>query len=394
MKTKLGLIIIFICVIIAAISTIYIIKTPNNVSINLNPTFQKQMVGALNLQYVNSDTLYRGAWTKIFNDTIVGYQPNEDVDSCFYFIQSLKTLKYKVRIHVKKLIAPCSRCATCATCITNIDCFRNGCLYSGRFGNPTMLRICSDGTITHFFGKYRNIIFYADKIILYKNKVVITRMNGIDIFDMLSEKLLWKYTYDLNQGSSAIIGNKLVFTFRNEKEENHVKSFVHCVDLDKLTTVWKTQLTQVDAGYAYKINGPWNEILNNGKELLIPTISGLSIISLDDGSTKFQFNYNKDKSENNYSYAIESDRLYFSSANLLMCFNIKSYTKAWQTKNVFLHGIYKSNIVAQSNDRKSYIIIDKSIGKVKAIITNPYLKENNVTFIDKYLLFHGTDLYK
>jgi hypothetical protein len=78
MKTNLK----FISVIIAVACVIYFLivfflSVQYKASPDLNPAFEKQIVKALNLHFVNSDTLYRSSLTRIFNDTIVGYQSNE-----------------------------------------------------------------------------------------------------------------------------------------------------------------------------------------------------------------------------------------------------------------------------------------------------------------------------
>jgi hypothetical protein len=389
-------------IVVSIVSIVVYLIPKHETKNNPRPLFESQMVSALNLHFVNSETLYDSPFLRVFNDTIVGYHINENPDSCFYFVQGLKKTKHKSYIYVKELIDPCASCTPCTTCVTEIEMYKNGGLYFPRFGGSIMLRLGSDGSLTSFFKKYENILFYANKILFYGSKAVIISFNGVFIFDIQSEKLLWKYNYHLNNGLSTIIENKLVFTFRDERDRNDVKTIIQCIDLNNFKTLWTRKFkddiisnANSTGGPANSIGGPSHEIAHNvNHQIVISTTDSLLVLNLNNGVNEFKFHW---PIKGAISFATDSNRLYFANGKALLCYNINGGNKIWQLNlnhSFIIDGIYKSNIIAQTDDRKNYVIIDKLIGKLKTKIANPFLKEIPIIFIENYILFHRKDLYK
>lgn len=196
--------------------------------------FSSNMVKALHLTFINKDSDYNTMSLRIFNDTVVGFRAHVGINNNeYYFVQSIKNLKHKIYTDNDSLRYPS---------ITAIDCFRNGNLYFGRFGRSTMQALNLNGNLYEYFGKYEDTLFYANKVMLYKNNAVLTSMNGIYVFDLKSERLLWKYHYNKDivyDGISAIIGSNLIFDeaiVDTTTRESHTNLI--CFDLEKLQIKW------------------------------------------------------------------------------------------------------------------------------------------------------------
>ncbi len=167
--------------------------------------FADSMAKALHLKFINTDPEYASPYLRIYNDTIVGFHTGSIDHKEYYFVQSIKNLKFNVITGNDSLKYPS---------ISPVDTFKNGKIYFGRFGRSTMQTLDFDENLTEYFRKYDDTLFYANKVMLHKNMAVITSMNGIYVFDIKSQKLLWKYRYTevVNNGMNGILGNKLVFT--------------------------------------------------------------------------------------------------------------------------------------------------------------------------------------
>jgi hypothetical protein len=361
---------------------------------NLNPNFEKQITSALNLHYLNTDTLYTNALTRVFNDTLVTYQANENPDSCFFFIQGLKNRSYQKKIYVKTLVMPCSGCALCNTCIAPIQFYKNGYIYLSEFGGSRMLKISLDGTITKLFNEYRNLMVYANKILFYQHEAIIISFNGIYVFDIETEKLLWKYNYDLNNGLSAVVDNNLVFTFNDEKDSNNIKTNIRCVNLDDFKIAWSNEIKNVTTYDNFEFGKASNEIFYNGNHsIIIPTGKAIFILNKETGILEWQYNWDAPAFMRSSGLFLDSNCVYFSTKTDLFCYSIKTHAKIWQKNNVEITGIYKNHLISKSKDDKVYIILNKSTGKVINKITNPFVKQIPIDFIGDYVLINEISLY-
>jgi len=392
MKKRLKL--IYVLSMITVIAIIIVLVYPKKrIKDNLNPFFERQIVSALDLNYINADSLYSGPFSRIFNDTIVGHWVNKSFDSSFYFVQSLKNPHYKKLIDDKGIIDPNNTGNPCAICVTDIDLYKDGALYFPRFGNNTMYKLSTDGALKEFFKRHQTALFYADKLLFYRNKTVIISKNGVYVFDIRSEKLLWKQAYDLNNSLGVVIDNKLIFTFNDEKDRNHLKAIIECIDLDNLTVSWTKEIKNTVVYDANLIDLNQYIFSNRNHEIVIPTLKTLLVFDLNNGVIKWQYDWNN-PSFTCRPFALDYDQIYFSNGKALLCYNINNNSKTWQIDHASLNGVYKSNVVGHTDDYKSYIIIDKSNGKIKTKITNPFLKDINFQFINKYILINRTVLYK
>ena len=341
----------------------------------LNKNFEKEMVKALNLKFVNSDTLYITPFTNIINDTIVGYRWHSygENEKDYYFLQSLKNLKYRKTFKSNLgYISP-----------SYINALRDDCLY---FGGPTsMTSVCKDGTTKRYF---KNVgLLYVNSLALYKNRVVVCSMNGIYVLDMTTQKILWK-SHRSNTGFQR--DNTFIFyggTFRG------------CVDLDKLSLVWEIDNKKTNMEVASKDNtlssspkmkdnyngSYYGTSISKSKDRFID--NNKRIIDSKTGKVLFsdnKINHLETDGDEGYMGMIDSSAVYLNHD-----FKIKwalRYAKIMRSHNNYVIAIDKSN--------KNILIIDKVTGRVKNKILRKAQDNYGIQFLGDYIMFNGSNLYK
>lgn len=349
----------------------------------LNPNFEKEMVKALSLKFVNSDSLYLSPYTEIFNDTIVGYKfySYPEQDKGFYFMQSLKNLKFKkiFKPNDETLLTP-----------SYINALKNGCLYFGRFGTSYMTSVCMDGTTKDYFKNDTNGVFYANEVLLYKDKTAITSMNGVHIFNTESQKLLWKsHSGKAMFGGpvGVLLGNKLIL----ESGE------LACVDMDKLTYTWRIKARDIDMLFPKPDSTTLNKDKYNrdysGERLSKKKNQYLFldkyVIDCNTGRLLYHdnrfYNLHFDDYDNGYLGTMDSTAYYLNS----------DFKILWKLKYARPITVYKRYVVAKDKDETHYLVIDKFTGKVKNKILT--YQKNDIPFRpfnDGYIMLREINLYK
>jgi len=341
----------------------------------LNPNFEKEMVKALNIKFVNSDTLYRTPFTSIINDTIVGYKWHSygENDKDYYFLQSLKNLQYK-KIFKSNLgyISP-----------SYINELKEGCLY---FGGPNVMNsVCTDGTTKRYFEN--TDILYVNTVTLYKNKVVVCSMRGIYVLDIKTQKILWHYRH-----GSVGFRRDNTFVF-------YGGVYLGCVDLDKISLVWEIDKRKTNMKVASKDN----TIPSNTKmrEDYHDTYYGISvsksrdrfidntkrIIDSKTGKVLFsdsKINHLETDGDEGYMGMIDSSAVYLNHD-----FKIK-----WALRYAKIMRSHNNYVIAVDKSEQYLLIIDKITGKVKNKILRQFKDNIGIVFIGDYIMFNGSNLYK
>jgi len=360
---------------------------------NLPDKFEKEMVKVLDLKLVSHNPDYRYSRIEIIHDTITGFYQNRLNGNIteHFFIQSVSNPTKISKFHNDKLRN---------SSISHIDDYRNGCLFFGAFGLSFMQSICSDGTLSDYFLEYNDTLFYATKVMLYKNKAVLTSKNGLYVFDMGTHRLLWKYSFDYSpmDGLSVIIEDKLVFT---ESKSNDGKRFTYvgCLDLNTLQIKWESIIPR-DADYLYNQEYRSHYTLSqDGNNIIIPQIKACYALDLSTGFLKERVTWKGFFTLFNHEprFNVENHMLYVNNYNdhtTLLCMDMRTDKVKWKMKNVYYHGLYKKYVVACTADLEFYLIIDKLNGKVKHKILKPKSNEMDFDFIDKYILINQETIYK
>ncbi len=349
--------------------------------------FADSMASALHLKFINTDPEYASPYFRIYNDTIVGFHTGVVDNKAYYFVQSIKNLKFKVVTSNDSLRDPS---------ISPIDAFKNRRLYFGRFGRSTMQTLDLDENLTEYFRKYEDTLSYANKVMLYKNMAVITSMTGVYVFDVKSHKLLWKYRYTeiVNNGMNGVLGNKLVFT---ETVSDTVKKSVYtnivCFDLEKLKRTWVRTLDHSMTFVYAKKYVPRDQLFSDNNEAIIPQGEACYRLDLNTGSVKGKFLWGG-YFRNDPRYNVENGRLYLDNQHTLVCIDLNTGKKLWQVKNAIYWEFYKNYVIACTPDIKFYLIVNKITGKVESKIPKPDNYTMDFDVVGKYVLINLESLYQ
>ncbi|WP_293303117.1 hypothetical protein [Pedobacter sp. UBA4863] len=355
---------------------------------NRNPHFREQFVQALGLQLVNVDSAYRYGDTKIFNDTIIGIDVSktkgsrvENPDKAIYFIQPLngnmKKMEYRANITVP----------------VELDALRNGNIYFGAYGSSYIMSIGKDG-LKEYFKKYRDTLFYANKVMLYKNNAVILSMNGVFVFDLSSQKPLRKYKYkdEIGNFGAFIDGDDLFFNevitkIMPDSSQKETLILNH-MDLTDLTYKWKAK---IPGSYVLHFNDDkfllygkkcYTVARNNGK---ITEISNRKMFFKKDSVYGIRYVHTLDTTLHKEGYEFVNPGFV-----VLDSLNRELYS--------FRNSRYMAErgefIILRTNDNLYFLLINKRSGKISYKITNNDSREDKIKFLGKYILIDGIYLYK
>lgn len=371
-------------------SIVLLISCKQYPTIKERQAFESSIEKALHLKFINRDEEYNNPYFNIFNDTIVGlnlHAPEKSKYSEYYFAQSIKNPKYKFETDNDSLRFPS---------ISNIDNYKNGNFYFCRFGRGTMQSLDSTGKLTEYFRKYDHDISYANKVMFYKDKVVIAGMYGVYVFDFKSEKLLWKYIYidDPNDGMSAVINNKLIFTeTATDTIKRRVNTNIVCVDLDRLKVKWLRTLNHSSTYTFDQQYLPHHHLYNDNSEVIIPQIDTCYTLNLNTGKIigklrwKGYFRYEP-------RFNVENHKIYLENNYTLLCADLISGKKIWEVKNAGYWGLYKNHVIACTPGLKFYLIINKETGQIESKIPKPESNVMDVDFVGNYILINRESLYQ
>ncbi len=354
------------------------------------------MVRALKLTHIYTDSIYKAYDLQVFNDTIVGHFVDSVFDPGFYFIQPLKN-PAALKI-IKRNIIELKNEASCSSCTTPVEQLKNGCLYFPRYGSSTIVKLCDDSTAVQYLSEFKNKVFYSNRLLFLKDTVVISSFNGIYVFNLTTEKLLWEQQYkngSLNNGSIGLVGKKLIYTWEIEPAQGQIVTYITCIDLQNFTKKWQKALPN-----DFIDNGQQNNFLNRSIEadqrqrICISTRQQFQVIDVNTGSILFALK--NDALESRLpSYFLENNRLYLTYFDKVCCFDLAGKNTVWKTPNCALLGLYKDYLICVSEDNRFFKIIDKNTGNVLNSIANPdILSDNSIRFIGKYLLINNNALYR
>lgn len=348
--------------------------------------FADSMATALHLKFINTDPEYASPYFRIYNDTIVGFHTGSIDNKEYYFVQSIKNLKFNVITGNDSLRHPS---------ISPIDAFKDGRLYFGRFGRSTMQTLDLDENLTEYFRKYEDTLSYANKVMLYKNMAVITSMTGVYVFEVKSQKLLWKYRYTeiVNNGMNGVLGNKLVFTETVSDTVKGVYTNIVCFDLDKLKRKWVKTLNNSKTWVYAKKYVPRDQLYSDSNEVIIPQGDACYRLDLNTGSVKGKFLWSG-YFRNDPRFTVENGRLYLDNQHTLVCIDLTTGKKIWQVKNAVYWEFYKNYVIACTPDIKFYLIVNKFTGKIESKIPKPDNYTMDFDVVGKYVLINLESLYQ
>lgn len=343
--------------------------------------FQREIVKVLNLKYVSYNPLYASSYVRIIKDTIVGYNIGTNGIAPGFFFQSLTPLD--TTTFIEKTFQENDPLPLA----NYINYFKNGCIYFGAYGGSYMQRVCIDGSTQSYFKTFEQTLFYANKVLCYKDKAVITSMNGIYIFDIKNEKLLWseKYGNDLYDGFSVIIDKKFYYV--------SINGMLVCVNLENLKKEWETMLD-------IKMNSPYGDVYqelqtlyHSDKVVVINGIRKIILIDIKTGKIIWSFPWNIRVLVDHPAVKFVGKWIYFSNQKKLYCIDYTTNKIAWELNNATFQALYKDYVIGISKDLNYYLIINKDTGKIIAKIKNPkdgYL----ISFVDEYVIVNSKTIYK
>lgn len=362
--------------------------------------FEAELVKALNLQFVNRDSDYSySSKLRFFGDTVVGFyarlKDNQDYRS--YYIQSLKNPSYKVKFDNPALIFPT---------ISEIDFYKNGCLYFGKYQGTSMQKLCSDGTLTNYFYTDQDTDLRKriglHRVMIYKDQVVLSNNYGIYIYNIAAQKLIWKYAFENYDGSlfRSIFGNKLIISVNNKGLVNVV-----CYDLDKHELIWTKKIVGNNLNISpFSKYGPSKPspypLSNDNNNVVLPGRDTCYLIDINSGTVSDTVPWKAfSQSAKISNFKIENDKLYITDLNDdqvgLLCLDMKTNKIIWNVKEVSLYGFYKNYVVGfNPKGTGNYLIIDKNTGIVKDNIANPNRFQPGFYFLDNYVLIGRYAIYK
>lgn len=355
---------------------------------NLTREFEKEMVAALDLKFVDRNNLYIGAHTRVINDTIMGYYPYiTDESMPGFFFQSLNPLSVITFIeitHQENDPYPEG---------TYITYYKNGCMYFPEKHGSTIHKVCISGSTREYFREYRDSMRNTSKVYCYKNKAVLLGTDGVFVFDVNTEKILWKFPFkgiDAYEyaGPCTIINNKLYFTDLGNR--------VNCINLDNYKIEWQTQIPNIDLLPGFTPPKEIYYLYHTDKYLVLAGTKKLTMLDSNSGQIIWNFPWELDPT-NRYqpNFDVVGDLVYFTYPDELKCMNYITNKIVWKLNNVSYQGIFKNNIVALSKDRNYFFVINKDTGKFKAKIKNPDDGSNLIDFIDnKYIIINSRAIYK
>lgn len=254
-----------------------------------------------------------------------------------------------------------------------------------------------DGNLTEYFRKYDDTLFYANKVMLYKNMTVVTSMNGVYVFDLKLERLLWKYQYNKDfvyDGISAIIGNNLIFNeaiIDTATRESYAKLI--CFDLEKLQIRWSKTLNRTGINTYDREYSPHHEFDQDAGNVII--LQGDTCYAFDSntgvvkGKHQWQGNFNYTP-----TFKVENNKLYTDSKNNLLCADIITGKTIWKLKDAAFWGLYKNHVIAYTPDNEYYLIVNKKTGQIESKISKPESNVMDFDIVGKYVLINRQSLYK
>ncbi len=361
---------------------------------NQEKDFENDMVKALNLKFISRDNDYEYSPLRVFNDTLVGKYSHFDNHQMeyHYFIQSLKNPNYKVVFNNEDLDVPL---------ISPIDYYRNGCIYFGKYQGVFMQKICIDGSLTNYFNNSTDTDqikpSYESKVMIYKNQAVLSLINGLFVFDIPSQKLIWKWHRGDNAlPLSTIIGNKLILSLAYNGSMD-----VTCYDLDKDELLWIKKIKGKDSNAsALSEYVPSHPLFHDNSNVIIPGRINCYLIDVNSGIVTDTIKWKKFfKNDMVGNFKIENNRLYTTNLNDdkvgLLCLDIKTKKIIWNLKGVFLSDFYKNEVIGYTLGKThKYFIIDKNTGAVKNTITDPDDGRQNFIVVDNYVLINNNTIYQ
>lgn len=325
---------------------------------NLNPKFHSQLVSALNLKLVATDSMYHGSTMRIAHDTIFGYfkfkKPKswDDDSQNYYFIQDLNNLKkiYKISSDYNYPVG--------------VDTLDGGKFYFSA-GGISIVSIDTNGNHRQYFKKYNDSMFNASSIMLFKNRASIRSMNGLYVFDIINEKLLWKYKFPSTGiiDAKTILG-KLVFPLtKDQNQSKTIQDSLLCVDLDSAKYSWKIGFKGEDlrggvGTYSLFKNKISGEI---EKRIYVGTNKRALALNLENGKIVH--------ADSNYSSIQPTNKSGFLARKRNDCFLLdEAYHPVWRIKNFIPIGFHDDFIIGTSLNRLNYFIFNTSTGKLVARI--------------------------
>jgi outer membrane protein assembly factor BamB len=352
--------------------------------VELNPNFRAELVRSLDLKLVATDSLFYSSNMKIANDTIFGYYRSlhntsyDDIAQNYYFIKHLNSREKIFKIHSD---------------FSHVDTLDRGKIYFSTPPGCCVITLDTNGRQKEYFAKYQDSLFMSLSMMLYNNRVGIRSMNGLYVFDLLKQKLIWKYKFpSTGIVNGKIILGKLFFELsKNENKINSVQDSIYCLDLDSGKYSWKIGLKgedfRGDIG-AYKINAnkKTGEI---EKRIYISTNRRALVLNLETRKILYseaKFSSIQPTNKEGYLLARKDDECFLLN---------QDYEVLWKVKNFVPVGFHRDYIIGTSLDKRSYYVLNTATGKqiAKILKNNPddiefFMMSNNYILIDKIHLYN------
>lgn len=321
---------ILLVIVIFGFGLLYLfIKTPKDDSLQRDFECEQKLIDFFKLKPINTSIeYYSNSYMRIFDDTLVKCvsvtKKSGNWRYGYYFIQSMLNPVYKKYVDASEWFVSFSP----------IDYYKNGYLYTGRFGRSYMERIGIDGSYKTYFKKYDDTMFYINDLFFYKNKTVIVSMNGIFLFDTENEKLLYKFKYPHNHVElqhQCMVGKYFIFTAHSHKKYG-APIFIYCLDMEKGNIIWKKYYK--NAGFTFEYDPNINRYRipsNKHNEIVICTYTGIDIFDVSTGKVMWTFTFQKPKTETTFVY-IDSTTCYYRDDDTIYAIDFKRDKLLWKTR--------------------------------------------------------------
>ena len=242
-----------------------------------------KLIHLLNLNLVDSDNVFGKSLNYIKDDTIYGYKYNfNHADSTFFFYKKLDfNQEYYVVYPSKCITKGIERPDILKSPVLHLTYFKNHTFYFRSSGMDYLELFSANGEIKPLLFGSRNMMWVLNKVMFYKDYLIVKSMNGVFIYNEKFDSLVWhhKYLHKPNyMGKQKIVGDEFIFTEHPYKKGE--KSMIYCLNLKTLKLMWKKEINEEITG-----GGELDLVSNDSNLIAIPTHTKIFILETNSGKS-------------------------------------------------------------------------------------------------------------
>ncbi|MDQ3071883.1 MAG: hypothetical protein M3Q97_01275 [Bacteroidota bacterium] len=229
----------------------------------------------------------------------------------------------------------------------------------------------------------------------YKNRLIITSVFELYIFDLYSGKLLLNYHFEENTAYPAgtLINNKFicVSSSRSLEVDSMQSSDIFCLDLDSLTITWNRRIPFSEVGFNHKM-------LHNQKDIIIiPAANDIYLLNINNGETEMVIKTNF-QHYGPHAFYIDDQFVYCNcntDQSTVVCYDYHKKEENWHFKGGDLMLAFNKHVLIYVSEQKgaSIVGINGISGKEEKRINvdkRETMLENETDALPRFLILgHG-----